>query len=306
MRTSPRKSVIPDPSQSEPQVSGQPITDASSALYSATVINENQPSGELPTRERSSLPGGRHRRPGSAELPSDAPVLVLAVPGEKSGVGDEIASLTRAARTEMEVRVAPLGGSAFPQALRELPDDRSVIVVPLITGTHRQMYREIHERLAEAGVKAAVTDPLGPHPLLAEALHVRLSDAGLARADRIRQFSIGAAIDGVIVATIGGAEAVRDADMTAVLLAARLAVPVVAASIDGSPTIDDVYERMRASGAERIAVAPYVIGPEIDFEGLAGSAAQAGLGCALPLGTHQAIIRLVNLRYEMALDEEWS
>lgn len=37
----------------------------------------------------------------------------------------------------------------------------------------------------------------------------------------------------MIVAATGGAEAVREADMTAVLLAARLAVPVVAAAVDG-------------------------------------------------------------------------
>jgi sirohydrochlorin ferrochelatase len=229
---------------------------------------------------------------------------VLAIPGDKPDVADEIASLTRAARTDIDIRVALLRGSSFAEVLRGLPEGRSAVVVPLITGPHPHTYHEIRAGLAEAGVTATVTDPLGPHPLLAEALHVRLADGGLARADRIRQFSIGASVDGVIVATIGGDEAAHEADMTAVLLAARLAVPVIAASVDGRPTVADAIARLRESGAQRLAVAPYVIGPEIDFERLAKLSAEAGLGCAAPLGAHSSIVRLVNLRYEVALDEE--
>jgi hypothetical protein len=227
---------------------------------------------------------------------------VLAVPGEKPDVADEIASLTRAARTELDVRVAPLGGGQFAEVVRGLPDDRSAVVVPLITGPHPRTYRDIKAGLEGAEVRVAVTDPLGPHPLLAEALHVRLADAGLARADRIRQFSIGAAVDGVIVAAVGGAKAAVEADMTAVLLAARLAVPVVAAAVDGPPTVSDAVGRLRESGAQRLAIAPYVIGPEIDHEQLAELATEAGLGCGAPLGAHSSVVRLINLRYEVALE----
>jgi sirohydrochlorin ferrochelatase len=266
------------------------------------VIYDDQPPETLPVRGRSPLPSGRHRRPASADLPPDAPILVLAVPGDKPDVAEEIASLTRAARTDLDVRVAPLGG-AFADVLRNIPEDRSAVVVPLITGPNPHTYRDIHDGLEEAGMSATVTDPLGPHPLLAEALHVRLADAGLARADRIRQFSIGASVDAVIVVTIGGAEAAREADMTAVLLAARLAVPVVAAAVDGHPTVSDAVGRLRESGARRLAIAPYVIGPELDHEQLAKLAAEAGLGCGAPLGAHSSVVRLVNLRYEVALDE---
>lgn len=230
---------------------------------------------------------------------------MLAVPGEKPDVADEIAALTRAARTELDVRVAPLGGFLFADVLRGLPDDRAVVVVPLITGPHPRTYADIRAGLKETGLtggRVSVTDPLGPHPLLAEALHVRLADAGLARADRIRQFSIGASVDGVIVAAIGGTEAAQEADMTAVLLAARLAVPVVSAAVDGPPTVLDAVGRLRDAGAQRIAVAPYVIGPELDHAQLAQQAAEAGLGCGAPLGAHSSVVRLVNLRYEVALE----
>ncbi|WP_285576744.1 sirohydrochlorin chelatase [Actinoallomurus iriomotensis] len=268
------------------------------------MIYDDQPPETLPVRGRSTLPSGRHRRPASADLPPDAPVLVLAVPGEDPDTAEEIASLTRTARSELDVRVGLLG-STFTDVLRGLPEDRAAVVVPLITGPHARTYARIQAGIDEAGVKpdsVVVTDPLGPHPLLAEALHVRLADAGLARADRIRQFSIGAATDGVIVAAVGGAEAAREADMTAVLLAARLAVPVVAAAVDGPPTVADAVTRFREAGAQRIAVAPYVIGPELDHEQLAKLAAEAGLGCGAPLGAHASVVRLVNLRYEVAME----
>jgi sirohydrochlorin ferrochelatase len=229
---------------------------------------------------------------------------VLAVPGEVPDIAEEIAALTRAARTELDVRVALLGPT-FAGVLRDLPEGRPAVVVPLITGPHPRTYADIQAGIDEAGVKTdqiVVTDPLGPHPLLAEALHVRLADAGLARADRIRQFSIGAAVDGVIVAAVGGAEAAAEADMTAVLLAARLAVPVVAAALDGAPTVSDAVNGLRDAGAQRIAVAPYVIGHELDYDQLAKLAAEAGLGCGAPLGAHGSVVRLVNLRYEVAVE----
>ncbi|MCO5969670.1 sirohydrochlorin chelatase [Actinoallomurus soli] len=270
------------------------------------MIHDDQPPETLPVRGRSPLPGGRHRRPGSGDLPPDAPVLVLAVPGTAPDTGDEIARFIRTSRTDIDIRVAAIAGPAFAEVLRGLPEGRSAVVVPLVTGPHPQIYQAINTVVAETGARVTVTDPLGPHPLLAEALHVRLADSGLARADRIRQFSIGASVDGVVVATVGGDPAVREADMTAVLLAARLAVPVVAASIDGRPTVSDAVSRLRESGGQRIAIAPFVIGPEIDFERLAKLASDAGLGCAEPLGAHSSVVRLVNLRYEVALDEELS
>jgi sirohydrochlorin ferrochelatase len=173
----------------------------------------------------------------------------------------------------------------------------------LLTGPNEEAYEHIRAAVAASGTTAVVTEPLGPHPLLAEALHVRLAESGLARADRIRQFSIGATVDGVVVATMGGAAAVQEAEITAVLLAARLAVPVIAASLDGRPSVAEAAARLREAGAARLALAPHLIGPEGDHELVAAAAAQADAGCAAPLGAHEGIVRLVNLRYEVALEE---
>ncbi|HEX6472438.1 MAG TPA: hypothetical protein VF069_25320 [Streptosporangiaceae bacterium] len=322
---------------------------------------ERHPPERLPVRGRSTLPGGRHRRPDSAELPPDAPALVLAVPyaataggGPRPAGWDErtatdIASLTRAARADVDIRVGRVsdpGGppSTLTEILRDVARSRApaarsesgappapswgatgpagtagapgggaagqrggqgpqAVVVPLLTGPHDQAYDQIHRAVAASGTAAVVTEPLGPHPLLAEALHVRLAESGLARADRIRQFSIGAAVDGVVVATMGGQAAVNEAEITAVLLAARLAVPVVAASLDARPSVGAAAARLRDAGARRLALAPHLIGPEGDHQLLAAAAAEVDAGCAGPLGAHETIVRLVNLRYEVALEE---
>jgi hypothetical protein len=305
-------------------------------LHSASVVYEKHPPETLPVRGRSTLPGGRHRRPGSLELPPDAPALVLVVPsaspaGDRrdAGIASEIASLTRAATADIDIRIGHLYGPAgdrttLSEVLREIavgrraaeqpdhddqegePEKRSgpdAIVVPLLTGPNAPAYDGIHSAVAASGTVAMVTEPLGPHPLLAEALHVRLAESGLARADRIRQFSIGGTVDGVVVVTQGGPVAVREADVTAVLLAARLAVPVVAAALDAAPSVADQVARLREAGAARIALAPHLVGPEGDLDALAAVAAQVGAECSAPLGAHEGIVRLVNLRYEVALEE---
>jgi hypothetical protein len=346
------------------------------ALHSASVAYEKNPPETLPVRGRSTLPRGRHRRPASAaDLPPDAPALVLAVPGASPGVkaaaegrrdhdeqtstAAEIASLTRAAHADIDIRIgyldgepdgartqltevlwdlgqsprsgerptadsgdvavgdegdegdeaadsdsladsdSPAGGRAAPSSPRE----PAAVVVPLLTGPNPRTYEEIRTAVSVSGAHVSVTEPLGPHPLLAEALHVRLAESGLARADRIRQFSIGATVDGVIVVTVGGAAAVQEADITSVLLAARLAVPVVAAGLDASPGVAEAAARLRDAGAARLALAPQFIGPEAGEELLASAAAEVEAEYAAPLGSHQGIVRLVNLRYEVALEE---
>jgi hypothetical protein len=349
-------------------------------VHSACVAYDRHPPETLPVRGqgRSTLPGGRHRRPASADLPPDAPALVLAVPTASTAAGGprpegwtdrtatEIASLTRAALADIDIRVGRVPGTggdgtallSAPEARgtrwtegRGTSDEGSVypkraeaargtlieilhdiartktdsanntnntenvnsaraggagptaVVVPLLTGPNEEAYEHIRAAVAAGGTTAVITEPLGPHPLLAEALHVRLAESGLARADRIRQFSIGATVDGVVVATMGGAAAVQEAEITAVLLAARLAVPVIAASLDGRPSVADAAARLREAGAARLALAPHLIGPEGDHELVTAAAAQVDAGCAAPLGAHEGIVRLVNLRYEVALEE---
>ncbi len=50
-------------------------------------------------------------------------------------------------------------------------------MVPLSTGPDPALDRAVHAAVAAAPVRAVAAEPLGPHPLIAEALHDRLADA---------------------------------------------------------------------------------------------------------------------------------
>ncbi len=139
--------------------------------------------------------------------------------------------------------------------------------------------------------------------LLAEALHHRLADAGLARADRVRMFSITTSADGIVLVTVGGEEAVSTAGITAVLLAARLALPVLAASLDARPTVEEAAARLEAMGVSRIALAPCLIGPEADPAAVEEAATAVGAKCAAPLGSHGNVIKLISQAYGQALSQ---
>jgi sirohydrochlorin ferrochelatase len=177
----------------------------------------------------------------------------------------------------------------------------AAVIVPLLAGPAASALRQIRETADESGAAVELTDALGPHPLLAEALHVRLSEAGLARADRARLFTVATAADGIILATVGGEEAVQAAGVTGLLLAARLAVPVLAAGIDVEGAIARTAEQLRSSGSGRLALAPYLIGPELGVGLLTAAAEEAGCAAAEALGSYPAIGRLVLNRYATAL-----
>jgi sirohydrochlorin ferrochelatase len=285
------------------------LTFAPYPVKSADVNDGHHAPHELPVRERSfRTSSGRHRRPVPTQLPPDAPALVLVAPGMDGDIPAAIKTIVSIDHPQLDVRLIHLGDSntSLAETLIECAADRpkespAAIVVPLVTGPHQQVYRAIREAVADSDVMTTIADPLGPHPLLAEALHVKLSDCGLARADRMRLFNIAAPVDGIIIATVGGQEAVRAADATVVLLAARLTLPVVAASLDASPGVGDAAQRLRNIGASRLALAPFLVGPEIDINKITSAAEAVGAGCSEPLGAHSAVAQLVALSYGSSL-----
>ncbi|MCD0483816.1 hypothetical protein [Streptacidiphilus sp. ASG 303] len=269
------------------------------------------PGTPLPVRTPGSPARGRHRRPERPEIPEGAPALLLAVPSADSAearfVADEIVSIVRGEQPGIDVTAAYLAtaegseGSGVSELLAKaaaagLP---APVVVPLLPGPHQDALAALHGAAAETG--AVVTDALGPHPLLAEAVHVRLSEAGLARADRARLFTINTAADGVVLAVAGGEEAAQAAGITGVLLAARLAVPVVAAALDVPGSVQAAAAHLRETGVSRPALAPFVVGPEVDAELVASVAEEADCPAAAPLGAYPAIGRLVVSAYLSAL-----
>jgi sirohydrochlorin ferrochelatase len=234
------------------------------------------------------------------DLSPDAPALVIAAPGSGADVPAAIGSMLGLDHPQIDVRLVHLGDGvdAMAKELTAIAADRplgarAAVVAPLVTGPHPKAYRVVREAIAASATRVTINPPLGPHPLIAEVLHIRLAEGELARADRVRLFNIAAPVDGVIVLTAGGEEAVRAADTTAVLLAARLALPVVAASLDAGPRAADAAERLRKIGASRLAVAPCIIGPEADPEQVRNAAQSIGAGCAGLLGAHATLARLI-------------
>ncbi|MEU2080922.1 hypothetical protein ABZ569_03335 [Streptomyces albus] len=189
------------------------------------------------------------------------------------------------------------GGGVAAPALDEADDGLPAVVVPLLAGPDAAQLRRIRQEVLNSGSGAELTDVLGPHPLLAEAVHVRLSEAGLARADRARLFTVATAADGIILAAVGGEEAVQAAGITGMLLAARLAVPVLAAALDDEGAIARTAEQLREAGSQQLAVAPCLIGPEIAEGLLEAAAEEAGCPAAEPLGAYPALGKLVASTY---------
>jgi len=273
---------------------------------------EPSPGGQeaLPRRTGRTRRSGRHRSPHRLTLPSDAPTLLLAVPGSATAASDAISeAIAEAARSSCQgadVRVAYLEGTErrLDEALAAFgqgPWLAQAVVVPLLAGPQPRADAALHQAVASATGEVMVAEHLGPHPLLAEALHARLAQVGLARESRARGLSISTAANGVLVLADRGDDAVRAAGVAAVLLAGRLAAPAVHASIDDPQGIAAAVARLRDMGASRVGIAPCVIGPETDPRELDAVGAATGALIAPPLGAHPAVAQLVAMRYGAAL-----
>ena len=277
----------------------------------------------FPVRQPTRLPprpgGGRHRRPVPASLPQSAPALVLGVPGRdadlSSGPVAELAAVLRVDNPAVEVRAARIdgGGPDDPSDLRSVLADAAArrpdggptpcaVVIPLIATVNPPVIRRLREAVAASGTNAIVGGFINSNAMIAEVLHIRLAEAGLARADRVRLFSIVTAADGVLIATVGGPDAAAMANVTSVLLAARLALPVITASIDSAPSIHEGAMRLKEMGVNRLAVAPCFIGPEATRRDLETLHA-LGADYAKPIGAHSNIAKLAALTYGQAISQ---
>ena len=263
----------------------------------------------LPARTTRYRRRGRHSSPHQLSLPSDSPALVIAVPGsarpESEDTAVRVADQAAGSCHGAEVRIGFLRGGegSLEEALSDLPSHNGLpagVVVPLLPFPYPEVDRAVAAAVAAAEAPFVIADHLGPHPLLAEALHGRLADVGLARAARVGRISIGTAADGVIVGTVGDEEAIQAAEVVAVLLASRLATPIAAASLTDPGSIKDAAARLRQA-VPRVALAPCMVGPELTSGTLAAISALTSIDSAPPLGSHPAVGQLVAIRYGAAL-----
>jgi len=277
-----------------------------------------QPNDGMPSRHPGGLPrpAGRHRRPVPVSLPQSAPALVLAVPGSdtdlSAGPAAELAAILRVDNPAVDVRAARIdgGGRSDPSDLRAVLTDAAArrpagapcaVVIPLLATLNPPVTRRLRQAIAASEVNAVVSGFTNSNALIAEALHIRLAEAGLARADRVRLFSIVTAADGILIATVGGPDAAAAANVTSVLLAARLALPVITASLDGLPSLQEGATRLKEMGVNRLAIAPCIIGPEASRADLDAMTIVAE--SAAPLGAHSNIAKLAALAYGQAISQ---
>jgi len=275
--------------------------------------------GAFPVRQPTMRPprssGGRHRRAVPASLPQTAPALVLAVPGSDTdltaGPAGELTAVLRVDNPAVEVRAARIdgGGPSDPSDLQAVLADVATrrpdgipcaVVIPLIATVNPPVIHRLRDSVAASGVNVIVSGFLNSNAMIAESLHIRLAEAGLARADRVRLFSIVTAADGVLIATVGGPNGAASANVTSVLLAARLALPVITASVDSAPSVQEGVLRLKEMGVNRLAIAPCFIGPEAT-RGDLDSLHAAGAECAAPIGAHSNIAKLAALTYGQAI-----
>ena len=203
----------------------------------------------LPRRTTRTRPSGRHRSPHRLSVASDAPALVLAVPGsaeaDSAEIGPRVASIAGVSCPGVDIRVGYIQGAdlsladCLPDAASAGDDQFPNVIVPLLLGPSPTIDAALRRMASPSAVQAVVAGHLGPHPLVAAARHARLAEAGLARHARSSGLSISADGRGVIVLADKDEQAASAAAVAAVLLASRLSVPVVPASLGDPRSIAD-------------------------------------------------------------------
>ncbi|MFE0451483.1 sirohydrochlorin chelatase [Streptomyces sp. NPDC058914] len=170
------------------------------------------------------------------------------------------------------------------------------VLVPLLLSRGYHVKRDIPEMADAVAVRTRVAAPLGPHPLLVDALYDRLVEAGW----RTRMTRTERRESAVVLAAAGSRDpdSAVDTRRTAHLLAQRLGVPVVPAyATTATPTVPTAVRALAARGRHRIAVASCFTAPGR----FATECAQAAPWIAsAPLGTHEAMARLVLHRYDQS------
>ncbi|QMU75980.1 sirohydrochlorin chelatase [Streptacidiphilus sp. PB12-B1b] len=245
-------------------------------------------------------------RPGERRpaRPGRAGTLLLVAHGSRDPRHAEtVTALTarvRALRPGLRVTVGFLDHCApgIDQVLDRL--DGRITALPLLLNRAFHAKHDIPGALAAAAARNPRTTVrqgpvLGPSPLLLDALDRRLAEAGV-RPGRGT---------GLVLAAAGSSDPAANAVTRRV--AADLerhhgwaAVEVAHASA-APPRVADAVAALRARGARRIAVAPYLLAPGLLPDRIADQARAAGADAlAAPLGAAPELARLLLHRYDQA------
>ncbi|MCP3817600.1 sirohydrochlorin chelatase [Streptomyces sp. A3M-1-3] len=171
------------------------------------------------------------------------------------------------------------------------------VLVPLLLSRGYHVKQDLPQAAAAAPrLHTRIARPLGPHPLLVEALYARLVEAGWPDGQRAPSGA------GVVLAAAGSRdpESAADTRRTAEMLSERLGgIPVLPAYASAaSPTVPEAVRALTARGRHRVAVASYFAAPG---RFATQCAERAPWIASAPLGAHPALARLLLHRYDEAL-----
>ncbi|GJF28835.1 sirohydrochlorin chelatase [Kitasatospora sp. NE20-6] len=229
------------------------------------------------------------------------PALLLVAHGSRdprhAATVDALVHRVRALRPGLDVTTAYLDHCAprIAQVAGRLGD---AVAVPLLLNRAFHAKTDIPAALRTAGADLPLADVLGPSPLLLDALDRRLAEAGLplrTAAQRART--------GVVLAAAGSSDPAADAATRALAAAWRrsrgwAAVEVAYASADG-PRVPEALAALRAAGAVRTAVAPYLLAPGRLPDRIAAAAGDAHV-LAEVIGAAEEVAVLLLDRYDAA------
>ena len=214
-------------------------------------------------------------------------LLAVAHGSRDSAAQDSVGALTERVRLlapDLEVQVAFVQ-HAEPSLADALATTghAEVVVVPLLLSTGYHLTADIRSAARAAG--AAVADPLGPDPRLADALADRLAEAGRPAGTP------------TVLAAAGSADPNATADVArqADLLADRLRAPVTAGfAAAGQPTVTQAIAALHAHTGGPVSVATYLLSAGHFHDQIR---AVAGTWISAPLGDHPEVARLVLDRF---------
>jgi len=240
------------------------------------------------------------------------PVLAVVAHGSRdprhAATVSALCARVRALRPELRVETCYLdfNSPSVPGLLERLHGEgvREVVALPLLLSRafHAKsdipaVLRETTGRLPRLTVHRA--DVLGPDALLVRALERRLHEAGQAHGaeqDTAVVLASAGSSDPEAIAVI--AETAREWRRTAGWCAVRPAF--ASASL---PRTAEAVRALRAEGARRIAVAPYVVAPGRLPDRIAAGAREAGADLLAPvLGDAEELALLLTRRYDACRD----
>ncbi len=213
-------------------------------------------------------------------------VLVAVAHGSKdpraSATVAELAAVARERSPGLDLRTAFLGHAppSLPQVLGTIGADREITVLPLLLTAAYHSKADIPRmlaRLPRPGVSYGA--PLGPHPLLLNALDRRLAEADHGAHQNPEQTA-------VVIAAAGSSD--PEANATIARLAAQWQAragwyavrPAYASAAEPSPAT--AVAGLLRNGAPRVAVATYLLAPGLFADRIRQAALAAGAAAVSP------------------------